>query len=93
MHIKYYEKTLIIFLLLLVQACSTTKPANVACDFAEGALDNADTRHQKKDEYNIHGKKVKSNSNSDIFEGILNIFSGMLNRAVTTKDKHNKPCT
>jgi len=43
---------------LLVQAYSTTKPANVACDFAEGALDNADTRHQKKDEYNIHGKKL-----------------------------------
>tara|TARA_R110001583_G_C5608035_1_gene405077 strand:- start:342 stop:623 length:282 start_codon:yes stop_codon:yes gene_type:complete len=93
MHIKHNGKILIIFLLLLVQACSTTKSAHVACDFAEGALDNSSERHIKKDQYNIHGQKIKSSDNSDILEGLLNIFSGMINRAATPKSKDNEPCT
>jgi len=84
-------KTITISLLLLLSGCSSTSTSHVACDFVEGAADNAIERHENKGNSDMHGNVVRNNQNSDFFEGILNVLGGAFTRAVN--DKNNEPCT
>ncbi|MBA6342518.1 hypothetical protein H4J59_16110 [Colwellia sp. MB02u-10] len=88
---KVSVKISIISLSLFLGSCSTTKPTNVVCDFVDGASDNATERHENKNKSDIHGNKIKNNQNSDILEGILNIFGGMFTRSLNN-DSSDK-CT
>jgi hypothetical protein len=67
--LKFSLKLTITLCLMSLSGCSTTKPTNIACDFVGGAVDNANERYENK-----------NNQNSDVIEGILNIFGGMLTR-------------
>jgi hypothetical protein len=78
-------KIIIISLALFLGACSTTKPTNVVCDFVGGASDNATERHRNKNQSEIHGNKIKNDQNSDILEGILNVFGGIFTRSLNNE--------
>lgn len=84
-------KRLAVLLLILVSGCATTKSSHIACDFVEGAADNAIERHENKGRSDIHGNIVRNNQNSDLLEGILNVLGGMLSRSVN--NEQNEDCT
>lgn len=91
MSFRVTVKIMMISLLLLLSGCSSTKSSHIACDFAEGAADSAIERHENKGNNDIHGNIVRTNKNSDAFEGVLSVLGGMLTRAVN--EKENEPCT
>lgn len=78
--------------IIMLTGCSSTTSHHLVCDFVGGAAGNAIKRHDSKGQSDIHGNVVKNKYNSDAFEGLLSIFSGMLTRAISSDKKEKQAC-
>lgn len=72
-----------------MSGCTSTGSSNMACDFIDGAAENALERDEDKGKSDIHGNRVKTNRNSDTEAGLMSILSGAFTRFMNSSESGN----
>lgn len=92
MVIKKLSNFILMSFIIVLTGCSSTTSHHLVCDFLDGAGENSTKRHDSKGQSDIHGNVVKNKHNSDVLEGLLSVFGGMLTRAISSDKKEKQAC-